>query len=63
MAGLMEYAVGIAGMAMVCLMLAMLAVLGVGGLRYGKAGWWPLIYIAILVGIIIKIMGRLVVTI
>ncbi|MBB3452601.1 hypothetical protein FHT86_000857 [Rhizobium sp. BK313] len=37
MAG-MEYAVGAAGVAMVCLMLEMLAVLGVGGLWYGKAG-------------------------
>lgn len=34
----------------------MLAVVAFGGLRDGKAGWWPLLFVALFVGIGIKIM-------
>lgn len=50
------YVIGVLGLTMVALLLAVVAYAGFGGLKDGKAGWWPLIFVALLVGIGIRIM-------
>jgi hypothetical protein len=53
---LFVWIVTVGGLAAAALMVAGLTYAGLGGLKDGKAGWWPLIFVALLIGIGIRIM-------